>query len=88
MSATDWDEMRADHALQCEEDMARAEAARAEELGFVERKFTYLSQPLDFQSVHPSRTPAAYPEDDLAPSPDAHAADPPAQAGVHPVFAR
>eukprot|EP00965_Chrysotila_dentata_P109822 3629122-Pleurochrysis_carterae.AAC.1 len=43
--------MRMDHALQREEDMARAEAIQAEELG-----------PRDFQSVHPARSPAAYPE--------------------------
>eukprot|EP00965_Chrysotila_dentata_P165888 5477094-Pleurochrysis_carterae.AAC.1 len=30
MSVTDWEEMRADHALQCEENMARAEAMQAE----------------------------------------------------------
>eukprot|EP00965_Chrysotila_dentata_P015010 496410-Pleurochrysis_carterae.AAC.1 len=71
MSATDWGEMRAEHALQCEEDMAQAEAIQSEELEFVERKFTHLDQPRDFQSVHPARTPAAYPEDALAPTHDA-----------------
>eukprot|EP00965_Chrysotila_dentata_P021767 720848-Pleurochrysis_carterae.AAC.1 len=30
MSVTDWEEMRTDHALQCEENMARAEAMQAE----------------------------------------------------------
>eukprot|EP00965_Chrysotila_dentata_P007896 257397-Pleurochrysis_carterae.AAC.1 len=33
MSLTDWEEMRADHALQREEDMARAEAIQAEARG-------------------------------------------------------
>eukprot|EP00965_Chrysotila_dentata_P002135 70288-Pleurochrysis_carterae.AAC.1 len=42
--------------------MAQAEAIQAEELGFIDRKFTHLGPPRDFQSVHPARVPAAFPD--------------------------
>eukprot|EP00965_Chrysotila_dentata_P053897 1788302-Pleurochrysis_carterae.AAC.1 len=65
--------MRADHALQREEYMARAEAIQAEELGFIDRKFTHLGPPRDFQSVHPARAPAAVRPDGPSSRAEAHA---------------